>query len=156
MVKKLGERVLPEILPILRAGLSDADADKRQGVCIGLNEIMKSTSRDHVIGYSDSLIPTVCKALSDTNGSVREAAAKTFDSLHSNVGTRVLEEILPDLLEKLVSYVARYYYVNDYNMAIYKSIKVVLHANPSCENSFNNSYRYCDKNTLYEYKCTQL
>ncbi|XP_067931600.1 stalled ribosome sensor GCN1-like [Watersipora subatra] len=101
VVKKLGERVLPEILPILRAGLSDADADKRQGVCIGLNEIMKSTSRDHVIGYSDSLIPTVCKALSDTNGSVREAAAKTFDSLHSNVGTRVLEEILPDLLEKL-------------------------------------------------------
>ena len=103
VVKKLGERVLPEILPILRAGLSDPDADKRQGVCIGLSEIMKSTSRDHVIGYSDSLIPTVCSALSDREGPVREAAAKTFDSLHSNVGSRALEEILPELLEKLVN-----------------------------------------------------
>lgn len=102
-MKKLGERVLPEILPILRAGLGDSDADKRQGVCIGLSEIMKSTSRDHVIGYSDSLIPTVCSALSDSEASVRRAAAQTFDSLHANVGSRALEEILPDLLGKLVS-----------------------------------------------------
>lgn len=102
-MKKLGERVLPEILPILEVGLASEDADKRQGVCIGLSEIMKSTSRDHVIGYSDSLIPTVAKALSDSEGSVRSAAAKTFDSLHANIGLRALDEVLPNLLEKLVS-----------------------------------------------------
>lgn len=103
VVKKLGERVLPEILPILRAGLESDDADRRQGVCIGLSEIMKSTSRDHVIGYSDSLVPTVGQALSDSKAPVRRAAAMTFDSLHANIGLRALEEILPDLLEKLVS-----------------------------------------------------
>lgn len=53
-------------------------------------------------GYSDSLVPTVSRALSDTAAPVREAAAKTFDSLHANIGTRALEEILPELLRKLV------------------------------------------------------
>ena len=42
--------MLPEILPILSVGLESEDKDKRQGVCIGLSEIMNSTSRDHVIG----------------------------------------------------------------------------------------------------------
>lgn len=102
VVKKLGERVLPEILPILGVGLQSDDSDKRQGVCIGLSEIMKSTSRDHIMGYSESLIPTVAKALSDSEAPVRQAAAKTFDSLHANIGLRALEDILPNLLEELV------------------------------------------------------
>lgn len=48
IVRKLGERVLPEIIPILEKGLDSEEADQRQGVCIGLTEIMGSTSRDHV------------------------------------------------------------------------------------------------------------
>lgn len=48
LVKKLGERVLPEIIPILEKGLDSDRADQRQGVCIGLSEIMKATSREHV------------------------------------------------------------------------------------------------------------
>lgn len=55
VVKKLGERVLPEILPILSVGLESDDADKRQGVCIGLSEIMNSTGRDHIIGEIKAL-----------------------------------------------------------------------------------------------------
>lgn len=99
----MGERVLPEILPILGVGLDSPDSDKRQGVCIGLSEIMRSTSREQVVGYSESLIPTVCKALSDPVAPVRHAAAKTFDALHSNIGLRALEDILPQLLDQLVS-----------------------------------------------------
>lgn len=48
LVRKLGERVLPEIIPILEKGLDSKRSDERQGVCIGLSEIMASTSRDHV------------------------------------------------------------------------------------------------------------
>ena len=51
LVKKLGERVLPEIIPILERGLDSEEADQRQGVCIGLSEIMGSTSREHVSRY---------------------------------------------------------------------------------------------------------
>ena len=48
LVRKLGERVLPEIIPILEDGLNSERGDERQGVCIGLSEIMDSTSREMV------------------------------------------------------------------------------------------------------------
>lgn len=101
VVRKLGERVLPEILPILENGLESDEADQRQGVCIGLCEIMKSTNRDHILVYVDNLVPTVRKALSDSLPEVREAAAKAFGALHGSIGSRALDEILPDLLGKL-------------------------------------------------------
>jgi len=98
LVRKLGERVLPEIIPILESGLNSQEADQRQGVCIGLSEIMASTSKEHVTVFADSLIPTVRKALTDPLPDVREAAACTFDNLHQNIGARALDEILPRLL----------------------------------------------------------
>lgn len=48
LVRKLGERVLPEIIPILEKGLDSERSDERQGVCIGISEIVKSTNRDMV------------------------------------------------------------------------------------------------------------
>ncbi|XP_037948421.1 eIF-2-alpha kinase activator GCN1 [Teleopsis dalmanni] len=101
LVRKLGERVLPEIIPILECGLNSEHADQRQGVCIGLSEIMASTSKEMVLTFVDSLVPTVRKALSDPLPEVREAAAKTFESLHSTVGARALNDILPSMLEGL-------------------------------------------------------
>merc|ERR1719400_2754779 len=101
IVRKLGERVLPEIIPILEKGLDSEDQDKRQGVCVGLSEIMNSTSRDMVLTFVDSLVPTVRKALCDSDPAVRQAAARTFDSLHSTVGGRALDDILPCMLEQL-------------------------------------------------------
>lgn len=52
--------------------------------------------------FADSLIPSVRRALCDPLPEVREAAARTFDNLHHNIGSRALDEILPDLLKKLV------------------------------------------------------
>lgn len=101
LVRKLGERVLPEIIPILERGLQSDQPDQRQGVCIGLSEIMASTSRDMVLTFVNSLVPTVRKALCDPLPEVRQAAAKTFDSLHSTVGARALDDILPTLLNQL-------------------------------------------------------
>ncbi|XP_037791429.1 eIF-2-alpha kinase activator GCN1-like [Penaeus monodon] len=101
LVRKLGERVLPEIIPILEAGLGSPEADHRQGVCIGLSEIMASTSKDMVLCFADNLVPTVRRALCDPLSSVRQAAAQTFDSLHSTVGFRALDDILPHLLAQL-------------------------------------------------------
>lgn len=104
MVRKLGERVLPEIIPILEHGLKSDQPDQRQGVCIGLSEIMTSTSKEMVLTFVNSLVPTVRKALCDPLPEVRQAAAKTFDSLHSTVGSRALDDILPPMLSQLVSY----------------------------------------------------
>ena len=101
LVRKLGERVLPEMIPILEQGLKSDQADQRQGVCIGLSEMIASTSRNTVQAFAASLVPTVTKALYDPNPDVRTAAGKTFESLHSTVGVRVLDEILPKMLKLL-------------------------------------------------------
>lgn len=53
--------------------------------------------------FSESLVPTVRKALCDPLEEVREAAAKTFEQLHSTIGYQALEDILPFLLKQLVS-----------------------------------------------------
>ncbi|KAF7417549.1 hypothetical protein HZH68_000202 [Vespula germanica] len=103
LVRKLGERVLPEIIPILEKGLQSEQADQRQGVCIGLSEIMASTNKDMVLTFVISLVPTVRKALCDPLPEVRQAAAKTFDGLHSTVGVRALDDILPAMLTQLNS-----------------------------------------------------
>ncbi|XP_071945406.1 stalled ribosome sensor GCN1-like [Antedon mediterranea] len=101
LVRKLGDRVLPEIIPILEEGLKSGDADKRQGVCVGLSEIMVSTSKDQVLSYVDNLVPTVKTALFDPLPEVRQAAARTFDHLHGTIGNRALDDILPALLNQL-------------------------------------------------------
>lgn len=101
LVRKLGERVLPEIIPILERGLNSDQADQRQGVCIGLSEIMESTSKEMVLTFVNSLVPTVRKALSDPLPEVRKAAARTFESLHNTVGSRALDDILPSMLNGL-------------------------------------------------------
>ncbi|XP_075992954.1 lethal (3) 80Fj [Anticarsia gemmatalis] len=101
LVRKLGERVLPEIVPILERGLRSERADQRQGVCIGLGEILASTSRDAVLSFADGLVPTVRTALCDPLPEVRVAAARTFDSLHATIGNKALDDILPQMLEGL-------------------------------------------------------
>uniref|UniRef100_A0AAQ4QL94 GCN1 activator of EIF2AK4 n=1 Tax=Gasterosteus aculeatus aculeatus TaxID=481459 RepID=A0AAQ4QL94_GASAC len=101
LVRKLGEKILPEIIPILEQGLRSDKSDERQGVCIGLSEIMKSTSKDAVLVFSESLVPTVRKALCDPLEEVREAAAKTFEQLHATIGHQALDDILPTLLKQL-------------------------------------------------------
>jgi len=54
-----------------------------------------------VLTFVHSLVPTVRKALCDPLPEDREAAAKTFKSLHSSVGSRALDDILPFMLEGL-------------------------------------------------------
>ena len=89
------------------SGLSSPAPEKRQGVCVGLSEIMSSTSRDMVLSFVNSLVPTVRRALCDESPEVRAAAAKTFDSLHNTVGSRALgnlKKIVIHLDEKFIFY----------------------------------------------------
>ncbi|KAG6745141.1 hypothetical protein POTOM_051785 [Populus tomentosa] len=58
LVRKLGERVLPLIIPILSQVLKDPNAGRRQGVCIGLSEVMASAVKSQLLIFMDELIPT--------------------------------------------------------------------------------------------------
>ena len=101
IVRKLGERVLPDIIPILEYGLKSERSEQRQGVCIGLTEIMANTSRDNIIAFSDSLVPTVRRALMDPLPDVRYCAAKTFDNLHNMIGMKALDEVALFLFDEM-------------------------------------------------------
>ncbi|RUS31239.1 hypothetical protein BC938DRAFT_478212 [Jimgerdemannia flammicorona] len=103
LVRKLGESVLAEIIPMLEDGLDSPDANTRQGVSIALSEIMATAGRVQVNDYADNIIPAVRKALCDSSSDVREAAAQAFDTLHQNVGPKAIDEILPTLLNSLQS-----------------------------------------------------
>ena len=101
IVKKLGDRVLPAIVPILRKKLADGEAQQRQGVCLGLGEVIGACSRRQLDEYSSVLIPAVKEALCDPEEEVREAAAHAFNMLQQVLGMRAVDEILPAIMEAM-------------------------------------------------------
>eukprot|EP00753_Platysulcus_tardus_P005743 PLAT13672.1.p1 GENE.PLAT13672.1~~PLAT13672.1.p1 ORF type:complete len:1322 (+),score=843.05 PLAT13672.1:114-3968(+) len=101
VVRKLGERVLADIVPILRDGLQAEDGETRQGVCLGLSEVIDAASRRQLDDYLDVLLPAVQAALCDALPDVREAAAQAFNMLQATVGRRAVDAIVPTLLHTL-------------------------------------------------------
>ncbi|XP_056168131.1 protein ILITYHIA isoform X1 [Syzygium oleosum] len=101
LVRKLGDRVLPMIIPILAQGLKDPNAGRRQGVCIGLSEVMASAGRSQLLAFMDELIPTIRTALCDSMPEVREAAGLAFSTLYKSAGMQAIDEIVPTLLRAL-------------------------------------------------------
>ncbi|KAL3523389.1 hypothetical protein ACH5RR_016223, partial [Cinchona calisaya] len=101
LVRKLGERVLPLIIPILSKGLNDPDPSRRQGVCIGLSEVMASAGKSQLLSFMDELIPTIRTALCDSMPEVRESAGLAFSTLYKSAGMQAIDEIVPTLLHAL-------------------------------------------------------
>jgi hypothetical protein len=48
LTQKLAERVLPTILPILQEGLLHPSSNTRQGVCLGLSEVLLCSTRQQL------------------------------------------------------------------------------------------------------------
>ncbi|CAH9129951.1 unnamed protein product [Cuscuta epithymum] len=101
LVRKLGERVLPLIIPILSQGLNNSNPGKRQGVCIGLSEVMASAGKNQLLHFMDKLIPTIRAALCDSMPEVRESAGLAFSTLYKSAGLQAIDEIVPTLLHAL-------------------------------------------------------
>ncbi|KAL0402559.1 UNVERIFIED_CONTAM: protein ILITYHIA [Sesamum latifolium] len=98
LVRKLGDRVLPLIVPILAQGLSDPNPSRRQGVCIGLSEVMATAGKSQLLTFMDELIPTIRTALCDNTPEVRESAGLAFSTLYKSAGMQAIDEIVPTLL----------------------------------------------------------
>ncbi|KAM0941961.1 putative armadillo-like helical, translational activator Gcn1, TOG domain-containing protein [Dioscorea sansibarensis] len=101
LVRKLGERVLPSIIPILAKGLKDPNMSRRQGVCIGLSEVMASAGKHQLLNFMEQLIPTIRTALCDSSVEVRESAGVAFSTLYKTAGMQAIDEIVPTLLRSL-------------------------------------------------------
>lgn len=104
VIRKAGEGVFASLLPSLEEGLeTSTDADKRQGICIALKEIVSAASPESLEEHEKKLISIVRLALTDSDPEVREAAAESFDSLQQTFGKRAVDQVLPHLLNLLRS-----------------------------------------------------
>lgn len=101
IVGKLGEAVLPQIMPVLRKTLTQGDASTKRGVCVGLTEIIEGSTKDQILRYLDIIVRVVQEALSDSDKEVRTMAATSFQSLYKLVGNRAFDEVVPALMVAL-------------------------------------------------------
>ncbi|CAL5321820.1 unnamed protein product [Camellia sinensis] len=101
LVRKLGERVLPLIIPILSRGLKTLMLAEDNGVCIGLSEVMVSAGKSQLLSFMDELIPAIRTALCDSMPEVRELAGLAFNTLYKSAGLQAIDEIVPTLLHAL-------------------------------------------------------
>lgn len=102
IVRKLGDKVLPIVIPHLRKGLESEESMVRRGVCVGLSEILSASSRIQIDTYLSTLIPALREALCDvTSSEVRLQAASAFQTLLKNMGPSALDHILPSLMSRL-------------------------------------------------------
>lgn len=104
LVKKLGDRLLPEIIPLLERNLVTGDEQVRRGVCIGLSEIVINSNHETVEEYAGKLVPALQAALSDSDSEVRHQAGSVFDGLLDKIGDRALDEIIPPILKDITEH----------------------------------------------------
>ena len=103
IVGKLGDSVLPQIVPVLRKALYDGDVNTKRGVCVGLTEVIQCSNKEQILRFLEIIIPVVRDALSDDSEIVRKMAATSFQSLYAAVGNRVMDEIVPTFMVALES-----------------------------------------------------
>ena len=102
LIRKAGEGILATLLPSLEAGLqSSADTDRRQGICIALQEIISSASPEALHEYEAALVSILRTSIVDPDAEVREAAAEAFDAFQKVFGKKAVDQILPYLLSLL-------------------------------------------------------
>ncbi|KAK9840722.1 hypothetical protein WJX81_000165 [Elliptochloris bilobata] len=101
LVKKMGDRVLAHIIPILQQGITSPEAGTRQGVCYGLKELLENISRAQLTEHLSQLLPTVQLALVDPALPVRQAAGAAFSILFKGGASSAVDAVIPSLLSGL-------------------------------------------------------
>lgn len=101
LVKKLGDHVLPLVIPYLQRGLQSDEAELRQGVCLGLAEILRAASQKQIETYVDTLVPALQEALCDDSEHVRSLASQAFHALMKAIGGHAIETVVPILLTQI-------------------------------------------------------
>ncbi|CAE6445982.1 unnamed protein product, partial [Rhizoctonia solani] len=101
LCRKLGEKILGEIVPLLRSAATSPNPATREGVCLVLTEIMLNTTDSQREGHEAEITAAVRVSLVDPEPAVRAAAAQAFDVLQEHLGSQAIDQTIPTLLEAL-------------------------------------------------------
>jgi HEAT repeat protein len=103
LVGKLGERVLPDLMPILTETMQSNDPMTRAGVCIGLSEIVNASHRQLLQEYFSILFPAIKKGLTDESSIVRDKASVVVGTMYQTLGNTTVNSIVPSVIEMILS-----------------------------------------------------
>lgn len=102
LVRKLGEKILHDAIPLLAArGAAAAEPETRAGVAHAVYDIIGNATRTQLEDHEDALIDIVRCALVDSSPVVRSAAARAFDAVQGHLGPRAIDTTIPTLLGAL-------------------------------------------------------
>ncbi|KAF7356649.1 TOG domain-containing protein [Mycena venus] len=101
LCRKFGDRIIGEVMTILRTNSTSTDPRTREGVCLTLSEIMENSTDSQREGHEDDIISIVRMSLVDDEANVRSAAAKAFDILQEHLGPKAIDQTIPTLLDAL-------------------------------------------------------
>jgi len=101
LVGKLGDRVLPDLMPILMENASSPDATVRAGVCVGLSEIVNACQRQLLHEYFSIMFPAIRAALCDESSLVRGKAGSLFSALYVSLGNTAVNYIVPQIIDNV-------------------------------------------------------
>uniref|UniRef100_A0A183C1F3 TOG domain-containing protein n=1 Tax=Globodera pallida TaxID=36090 RepID=A0A183C1F3_GLOPA len=99
LVKKMGERILEIVLPLLEDRLKRGGVNDRRGVALALNEIIGNVHREIVENHASCFVGSIRTCLSDPDNSVREAAGQAFAAYHAATSHLAVEQIVSPMLD---------------------------------------------------------
>ena len=101
IVQKMGDRVIPALVPLLVDAFENGADETRIGVCLGLAEVCAAASPSQAVEHLGVLAPAVEMALVTGVRAVASHGAVAFKELHRSAGKPALDFIIPALLTKL-------------------------------------------------------
>ena len=101
LVRKLGDRVLPKIVPILMEGAHADDPLTKVGVLNGMREIASNASKTQLTEYMADILTEIQRLLCDEDDNVRLAAGGALEIIFQTGGGSVADAVIPSLLSGL-------------------------------------------------------
>lgn len=101
LVRKLGDRVLHRIVPILMEGARSDDPLTKVGVLNGMREVASNASKAQLTEYMADILTEIQRLLCDENEQVRQAAGGALEIIFQTGGGSVADSVIPSLLSGL-------------------------------------------------------